>query len=224
MLYRALRVVLSFLTRVFLRPVVTGAELVPEKGPVILAVNHLSVIDSFLVPMMVRRPVSFLAKAEYFQGGSPRKRLVATLFTALGAIPVDRDNSRAALASLDVAGEVLDRGAAFAIHPEGTRSLDGKLHRGRTGVAQLALEHKACVVPVGVIGTDKVLPAGAKFPRRHRPEIRFGAPLYFDRYEGLTNSLPIRRAVTDEIMYAIMELSGQEYVDSYHKRSSDPAA
>ncbi|WP_229786408.1 MULTISPECIES: lysophospholipid acyltransferase family protein [Actinokineospora] len=208
----------------FLRPVVTGAELVPAKGPVILAVNHLSVIDSFLVPMMLRRPVSFLAKAEYFQGGSPRKRLVGTLFRALGAIPVDRDNSRAALASLDVAGEVLDRGAAFAIHPEGTRSLDGKLHRGRTGVAQLALEHKACVVPVGVIGTDRVLPAGARFPRRHRIEIRFGEPLYFDRYDGLTNSLPIRRAVTDEVMYAIMELSGQEYVDSYHKRSNDPAA
>ncbi|GAA4440586.1 lysophospholipid acyltransferase family protein [Actinokineospora soli] len=224
MFYRALRAVLSFLTRVFLRPVVTGAELVPTTGPVILAINHLSVIDSFIVPMMVQRPVSFLAKAEYFQGGSPRKRMVRALFTALGAIPVDRDNSRAALASLDVAGEVLDRGAAFAIHPEGTRSLDGKLHRGRTGVAQLALEHKACVVPVGLVGTDAVLPAGSKFPRRARIEVRFGKPLDFSRYDGLANSLPIRRAVTDEVMYAIMELSGQEYVDSYHKRSSDPAA
>lgn len=224
MFYRALRVVLSSLARVFLRPVVTGAERVPQDGPVILAINHLSVIDSFIVPMMVKRPVSFLAKAEYFHGGSPRKRFIATLFTALGAIPVDRDNSRAALASLDVAGEVLDRGSAFAIHPEGTRSLDGKLHRGRTGVAQLALEHRARVVPVGLVGTDKVLPAGAKFPRRARIEVRFGEPLDFDRYDGLANSLPIRRAVTDEVMYAIMELSGQQYVDSYHKRSNDPAA
>jgi 1-acyl-sn-glycerol-3-phosphate acyltransferase len=222
--YRALRTLLSSLTRVILRPVVTGAEMVPAKGPVILAINHLSVIDSFIVPMMVKRPVSFLAKAEYFVGGSPRKRFVKTLFTALGAIPVDRDNSRAALASLDVAGSVLDRGESFAIHPEGTRSLDGKLHRGRTGVAQLALEHRACVVPVGLVGTDRVLPAGSRFPRRARVEVRFGAPLYFDRYDGLANSLPIRRAVTDEVMYAILELSGQEYVDSYHKRSSDPAA
>ncbi|MGX7825200.1 lysophospholipid acyltransferase family protein [Actinokineospora sp. 24-640] len=224
MFYRALRVTLSSLARLILRPVVTGAELVPAKGPVILAINHLSVMDSFIVPMMLPRRVFFLAKAEYFQGGSPRKRMVGTLFSALGAIPVDRDNSRAALASLDVAGEVLTRGDAFAIHPEGTRSLDGKLHRGRTGVAQLALEHRVPVVPVGLVGTDKMLPAGAKFPRRARVEVRFGEPIHFDRYEGLANSLPIRRAVTDEIMYAIMELSGQEYVDSYHKRSNDPAA
>ncbi|PPK70154.1 lysophospholipid acyltransferase family protein [Actinokineospora auranticolor] len=223
MLYRTLRAVLSFLARLYLRPKVEGAERVPATGPVILAINHLAVIDSFVVPMMVSRKVAFLAKAEYFAGGSPRKALVRTFFRATGAIPVDRDNSRAALASLDVAGKVLEDGDAFAIHPEGTRSLDGKLHRGRTGVAQLALEHNALVVPVAVIGTDKVQPAGAKFPKPHRITIRFGDPLDFSRYDGLANSLPIRRAVTDEIMYAILELSGQEYVDSYHKRPGEAA-
>ncbi|WP_018684026.1 lysophospholipid acyltransferase family protein [Actinokineospora enzanensis] len=223
MLYRTLRAVLAFLARLYLRPRVEGAERVPAKGPVILAINHLAVIDSFLVPMMVSRKVAFLAKAEYFAVGSPRKRLVRMLFRAVGAIPVERDNSRAALASLEVSGEVLDRGEAFAIHPEGTRSLDGKLHRGRTGVAQLALEHNALVVPVAVIGTDKVQPAGKKFPRPHRITVRFGEPLDFSRYDGLANSLPIRRAVTDEVMYAILELSGQEYVDSYHKRPGEAA-
>ncbi|GAA2971630.1 lysophospholipid acyltransferase family protein [Actinokineospora diospyrosa] len=223
MFYRTLRVVLSFLARLFLRPVVEGADRVPAKGPVILAINHLAVIDSFVVPMMVSRKVAFLAKAEYFAGGSPNKRLVGVFFRALGAIPVERDNSRAALASLEVAGAVLDAGDAFAIHPEGTRSLDGKLHRGRTGVAQLALEHKAPVVPVALIGTDKVQPAGRKWPRPHRITVRFGEPLDFSRYDGMANSLPIRRAVTDEVMYAILELSGQEYVDSYHKRPSEAA-
>jgi 1-acyl-sn-glycerol-3-phosphate acyltransferase len=202
----------------FLRPVVEGADRVPTNGPVILAINHLAVIDSFVVPMMLKRKVAFLAKAEYFESRSVRGRLVGTLFRALGAVPVQRDNSRAALASLDDAGAILDKGGAFAIHPEGTRSLDGRLHRGRTGVAQLALEHRALVVPVALIGTDKVQPKGKRFPRPHRITVRFGAPLDFARYDGMANSLPIRRAVTDEVMYAILELSGQEYVDSYHKR------
>ncbi|RZS44320.1 1-acyl-sn-glycerol-3-phosphate acyltransferase [Herbihabitans rhizosphaerae] len=218
MIYRVLRAVLPFLARMYFRPVVSGAERVPQRGPVILAINHLAVIDSFVVPMMVHRKVAFLAKAEYFEGRGPRGRLVATLFRALGAVPVQRDNSRAALAALDVAGEVLARGEAFAIHPEGTRSLDGKLHRGRTGVAQLALEGGARVVPVALIGTDKVQPRGTKIPRPHKIEVRFGEPLDFSRYSGLGSTPPVRRAITDEIMYAIMELSGQEYVDQYYKR------
>ncbi|WP_156754836.1 lysophospholipid acyltransferase family protein [Actinokineospora pegani] len=221
MFYRALRSVLSFLARLYLRPTVVGANQVPTTGPVILAINHLAVVDSFVVPLMLPRKVAFLAKSEYFTGTGPRGKLTAVLFRALGAIPVQRDNSRAALESLEVAGAVLDRGEAFAIHPEGTRSLDGKLHRGRTGVAQLALEHRARVVPVALVGTDKVQPRGTKVPRPHRIKVVFGEPLDFSRYNGLGNSLPIRRAVTDEVMYALMELSGQEYVDSYHKR---PAA
>ncbi|WP_424184358.1 lysophospholipid acyltransferase family protein [Actinokineospora sp. G85] len=221
MFYRALRSVLSFLAKLYFRPTVVGANQVPATGPVILAINHLAVVDSFVVPLMLPRKVAFLAKSEYFTGAGPRGKLTAVLFRALGAIPVQRDNSRAALESLEVAGSVLDHGGAFAIHPEGTRSLDGKLHRGRTGVAQLALEHQAPVVPVALVGTDKVQPRGTRVPRPRRIKVVFGEPLDFSRYNGLGNSLPIRRAVTDEVMYALMELSGQEYVDSYHKR---PAA
>jgi 1-acyl-sn-glycerol-3-phosphate acyltransferase len=201
--------------RIWFRPVVTGSGSVPSRGPVILAINHLAVIDSFVVALLVPRRVAFLAKAEYFEGGR------AVLFRALGALPVRRQHSRAALAALEAAGEVLARGEAFAIHPEGTRSLDGRLHRGRTGVAQLALSSGAPVVPVAVIGTDKAQPPGTRFPRPRRIAIRFGEPLDFTRYQGMDAAPAIRRAITDEIMYAILELSGQEYVDRYQER---PAA
>lgn len=218
MVYRMLRRVLGLLARVWFRPVVAGAHRVPARGPVILAVNHLAVIDSFLVALMVPRPVAFLAKAEYFEGGGPRARLVGTLFRALGAVPVRRQHSRSALAALDVAQEVLGRGGAFAIHPEGTRSLDGRLHRGRTGVASLALRSGAPVVPVAVIGSNLAQPRGTRLPRPHRITLRFGDPLDFSRYDGLEASPVIRRAITDEIMSAILDLSGQEYVDEYHQR------
>lgn len=210
-----LRRVMWLAARIWFRPVVTGADRVPARGAVILAINHLAVIDSFVVALMLPRKVAFLAKAEYFEGGK------ATLFRALGAVPVKRQHSRAALAALEVAGEVLVRGEAFAIHPEGTRSLDGRLYRGRTGVAQLALSAKAPVVPVAVVGTDKAQPPGTRIPRPHTIRIRFGEPLDFQRYQGMEAAPAIRRAITDEIMYAILELSGQEYVDSYHER---PAA
>jgi 1-acyl-sn-glycerol-3-phosphate acyltransferase len=212
-IYRMLRIMMRAAARVWFRPAVEGAGKVPSRGPVILAINHLAVIDSFLVPMMVRRRVAFLAKAEYFD-----KPLVGALFRALGAVPVRREHSRAALASLDVAEEILAAGDAFAIHPEGTRSRDGRLHRGRTGVATLALTAKALVVPVAVIGSDRAQPKGARFPRPHKITIRFGDPLDFSRYDGLEGSPPIRRAITDEIMSAILDLSGQEYVDTYQER------
>lgn len=214
-MFRVLRGVVWLVARVWFRPVVTGAGGVPKRGGVILAINHLAVIDSFLVALMLPRKVAFLAKAEYFTGWR------AVLFRALGAVPVNRQHSRAALAALDTAGEVLGRGEAFAIHPEGTRSLDGRLHRGHTGVAQLALSSGAPVVPVAVIGTDRAQPAGTRIPRPRRITIRFGEPLDFQRYQGMDGAPAIRRAITDEIMYAILELSGQEYVDSYHER---PAA
>jgi 1-acyl-sn-glycerol-3-phosphate acyltransferase len=210
-----LRWVMWLAARSWFRPVVTGADRVPARGAVILAINHLAVIDSFVVALMLRRRVAFLAKAEYFEGRR------AILFRALGAVPVRRQHSRAALAALEAAGEVLARGEAFAIHPEGTRSLDGRLHRGRTGVAQLALSSGAPVVPVAVIGTDRAQPAGTRIPRPRRITIRFGDPLDFQRYDGMDGAPAIRRAITDEIMYAILELSGQEYVDTYHER---PAA
>jgi 1-acyl-sn-glycerol-3-phosphate acyltransferase len=214
-IYRMLRRLLWLATKLWFRPVVSGAERVPTTGAVILAINHLAVIDSFIVALMLHRRVAFLAKAEYFDGSS------AVLFRALGAVPVRRQHTRAALASLEVAGEVLARGDAFAIHPEGTRSLDGRLHRGHTGVAQLALSSGARVVPVAVIGTDRAQAPGTRIPRPRRIAIRFGSPLDFSRYEGMDGAPPIRRAITDEIMYAILELSGQEYVDSYQER---PAA
>jgi 1-acyl-sn-glycerol-3-phosphate acyltransferase len=210
-----LRWVMWLAARVWFRPVVTGADRVPARGAVILAINHLAVIDSFVVALMLRRRVAFLAKAEYFEGRR------AILFRAFGAVPVRRQHRRAALAALEAAGEVLARGEAFAIHPEGTRSLDGRLHRGRTGVAQLALSSGAPVVPVAVIGTDRAQPAGIRIPRPRRITIRFGDPLDFQRYSGMEGAPAIRRAITDEIMYAILELSGQEYVDTYLER---PAA
>lgn len=213
MIYRVLRWVIGIAARVWFRPTVEGAEQVPARGPVILAINHLAIIDSFVVALLLPRKVCFLAKAEYFD-----KPLVGALFRALGAVPVRREHSRAALASLEVAEEVLARGDAFAIHPEGTRSLDGRLHRGRTGVATLALSAGARVVPVAVIGTDRAQPRGARLPRPHKITVRFGAPLDFSRYDGLDGSPAIRRAITDEVMSAILDLSGQEYVDRYHER------
>jgi 1-acyl-sn-glycerol-3-phosphate acyltransferase len=211
--YRLLRGVMWLAARVWFRPVVRGAERVPRRGPVILAINHLAVIDSFLVALLLPRRASFLAKAEYFD-----RRAVAVLFRALGAIPVRRQHSRAALASLETAEEVLAAGGVFAIHPEGTRSRDGRLHRGRTGVATLALVSGAPVVPVAVIGTDRAQPAGTRLPRPRRVTVRFGAPLDFSRYAGMDGSPAIRRAITDEIMSAILDLSEQEYVDRYHER------
>jgi 1-acyl-sn-glycerol-3-phosphate acyltransferase len=212
MVYRVLRWVAWLAARVWFRPVVTGMERVPARGPVILAINHLAVIDSFVVALLVPRRVAFLAKAEYFE-----RRMTSVAFRALGAVPVRRQHSRAALASLEVAGEVLARGDAFAIHPEGTRSVDGRLHRGRTGVATLALESGARVVPVAVVGTDRAQPVGKRFPRPRKIAVRFGEPLDFSRYQGMEGSPAIRRAITDEIMSAILDLSGQEYVDRYHQ-------
>ncbi|WP_133852800.1 lysophospholipid acyltransferase family protein [Labedaea rhizosphaerae] len=218
MLYQVVRRVLAPLLKAVFRPHVEGIEDVPPEGPVIFASNHLSFIDSIIIPLIAPRSVSFLAKAEYFEGGNLRQRMAGAFFSAMGAVPVRRGQGRAAVAALDAGIEVLNKGGGFGIYPEGTRSLDGKLHRGHTGVAQLALSTGALVVPVALLGTDKVQPKGKKLPRVHRFTVRFGKPLDFSRYEGMGASPPIRRAVTDEIMYAIMELSGQEYVDSYHKR------
>jgi 1-acyl-sn-glycerol-3-phosphate acyltransferase len=217
-LYRALRGVLSILAKVLFRPIVEGLENVPAKGAVILASNHLSFIDSILIPLVVPRQVNFLAKEEYFVGRAPHKRLRTAFMRTIGQIPVQRGQARAGIAALDVAGKVLEDGGAFGIYPEGTRSLDLRLYRGHTGVGQLALTTGAPVVPVALIGTDRVQPPGKRLPRLHRVTVRFGKAHDFARYDGMAGSPAIRRAVTDEIMYAIMELSGQEYVDVYHKR------
>jgi 1-acyl-sn-glycerol-3-phosphate acyltransferase len=217
-LYEILRRVVAPAAKAIYRPTIEGAENVPHSGAVILAGNHLSFIDSVVIPIVAGRPVAFLAKSEYFEGGNLKERMVGGILGALGHVPVERAKGRASLAALDVATEVLASGGAFGIYPEGTRSLDGRLHRGHTGVAQLTLTTGAPVVPLALIGTDKMLPKGAKFPRQHPVTIRFGKPLEFSRYDGLADSPPVRRSVTDEIMYAILELSGQEYVDAYHQR------
>jgi 1-acyl-sn-glycerol-3-phosphate acyltransferase len=217
-LYEVIRGVIAPAAKAIYRPTVEGLENVPRHGQVILAGNHLSFIDSVVIPLVAGRPVAFLAKSEYFTGRKPGQRLVGGLLGALGHVPVDRGAGRASLAALDVATTVLQGGGAFGIYPEGTRSLDGRLHRGHTGVAQLTLTTGAPVVPLALIGTDKMLPKGVRVPRIVPVTVRFGKPLDFSRYDGLADSPAVRRSVTDEIMYAILELSGQEYVDAYHKR------
>lgn len=216
-----IRYLLSPLVRLVWRPRVRGADRIPATGPVILAANHRAAVDTAFIPLVAPRPVAFLGKAEYFTGRGLRGRLMAAFLGALGYIPVDRSNARAGLAALAAGRSVLERGGVFGIYPEGTRSLDGRLHRGHTGVGSLALSTGAVVVPVGLVGTDRVQPIGRLIPRLARVEIRFGMPLEFSRYEGLEGSPAIRRAVTDEIMDAIADLSGQVYVDSYHRRPDD---
>ena len=223
MLHLLIRLVLAPLARAIYRPEVHGADNVPRTGPVIIAANHRAAVDTFVIPVVTPRPVSFLAKAEYFTGRSPKSRLMAAFLRALHYVPVERGNALAGMAALESARKVLEAEGAFGIYPEGTRSLDGRLHRGHTGVGALALATGAKVVPVALSGTEKMLPIGKKLPRLAKVSIRFGEPLDFSRYEGMESSPAIRRAVTDEIMYAILELSGAEYVDRYHKRPGEAA-
>jgi 1-acyl-sn-glycerol-3-phosphate acyltransferase len=192
-----------------------GLENIPGTGPVILAANHLSFVDSMIIPIVVPRRVYFLAKAEYFEGTGFRGALSRWFFTGMGNIPVRRGQGRSARDSLDTVIKVLADGEAFGIYPEGTRSLDGMLHRGRTGVARIALESGAPVVPIGLVGTDRVMAVGRKLPRIVPVTVRFGKPLDFSRYAGMQDSLPVLRSVTDQIVYNILELSGQDYVDNY---------
>jgi 1-acyl-sn-glycerol-3-phosphate acyltransferase len=209
-LYRVVRLLLSVLRHTVYRPVVQGREHVATSGPVILASNHVSFIDSILIPLVAPRRVAFLAKAEYFEGRGLKKRLVGWLFATLGAIPVERGTSSSAWASLDAALGLLRTGGAFGIYPEGTRSRDGRLGRGKTGVAWLALTADCPVVPVAVKGTDRVQPVGAKWPRPHRITVTFGEPLTFPEQRGQAGKGRPRRVVTDRIMLAIAALSGQE--------------
>jgi 1-acyl-sn-glycerol-3-phosphate acyltransferase len=208
--YLLVRFVLRPLVYVVFRPTVVGRENVPLHGPVILASNHLSFIDSIGIPLVAPRKVAYLAKAEYWRGSGFSGWVSRTLFTALGALPVERQDHRAAQASLDTAMQVLRAGGAFGIYPEGTRSRDGRLARGKTGVAWLALTADCPVVPVAVIGTDKIQPVGARYPRPHKVSVTFGAPLTFAEHRGQAGSNRARREVTDQVMEAIAGLSGQE--------------
>jgi 1-acyl-sn-glycerol-3-phosphate acyltransferase len=208
--YLIARLILRPLFLLFFRPHVVGRKNVPATGAFIIASNHLSFIDSMAIPLMAPRRVGYLAKAEYFTASGLRGWLTRTWFTALGALPVERQTHRAAQEALDTAMTVLRSGGGFGIYPEGTRSRDGKLARGKTGVAWLALTADCPVVPVGITGTDRIQPVGARWWRPHRFTLVFGKPLTFPEHRGEAGSNRARREVTDAIMEAIAELSGQE--------------
>lgn len=215
--YAVGRQIVAGLARIIYRPRVEGRDNVPLTGPVILASNHLSFIDSLAIPVAAPRPVQFLAKSAYFEGTGFRGWVSRTFFTSIGAIAVRRGAGQAALDALDQQRQLLDEGRAVALYPEGTRSLDGRLYKGRTGVAFLALQTGAMVVPVGLVGTDKVMPKGAKFPSlKHRVTVRFGEPIDVTKH-GAANSGRARRLATDEIMAAIHDLSGQELANEYNE-------
>ena len=215
MFFRAVRQVLIPLSHAVYRPTIIGTQNVPPTGGVLLASNHLSFIDSFCIPLASPRPVNFLAKSDYFTGTGARGAVRRELFTAMGAIPVDRNSASAAQESLDAALLVLRAGGAFGIYPEGTRSRDGRLYRGRTGVAWLALTAGVPVVPVGLLGTQEMQPVGASFPRRVAVTVRFGEPIDPEVYSGMPAGRA-RRQLTDDVMTAIQELTGQEPAGTYN--------
>ncbi|MEP6649686.1 MAG: lysophospholipid acyltransferase family protein [Lapillicoccus sp.] len=214
-------VVLGPLLKLLFRPWVEGEEHIPEEGAAIFASNHLSFSDSIFLPLMVPRRMTFLAKADYFTGRGVKGRATAAFFKGVGQLPVDRSGGKAGEAALNSGLRVLRRGELLGIYPEGTRSPDGRLYRGRTGVARMALEAGVPVLPVVMIGTDKAQPTGKKLPRIMRIGIRIGRPLSFARYEGMEDDRFVLRSITDEIMYELMLLSGQEYVDEYATSMKD---
>jgi len=204
------------LLHLFWRPWAEGMENIPDDRPAILASNHLSFCDSFFFPLLVPRKVTFLAKAEYFNTPGIKGFFSKMFFAGVGQVPIDRSNKDASRAALDTGLRVLGEGKLLGIYPEGTRSPDGRLYRGKTGVAKLALESGAVVIPCAMVNTDKIQPQGRLIPKlRPRPGVRIGKPLDFSRYEGMAGDRLVERSVTDEIMYALMQLSGQEYVDQY---------
>ena len=222
MLYGALRHTAAVLARTLCRPTIEGRENVPTTGAVLLASNHLSFVDSVVIPLSVtQRPVRFLAKSDYFEGTGIKGRVTRTVFGSLGAMPVQRGNARDAMMSLDMMLDRLNEGEACVVYPEGTRSRDGRLYRGRTGVAHLALESKAPIVPVAVSGTQQVQPIGANMPRPRPFTVRFGEPMDFSTgFDGMAPG-KARRVITDEVMDAIHALSGQERADEYNSFGGD---
>ncbi|WP_420081493.1 lysophospholipid acyltransferase family protein [Streptomyces sp. JL4002] len=208
-------VFLGPLLRLLFRPRIEGLENVPAEGAAIVAGNHLSFSDHFLMPAILARRITFLAKAEYFTGPGVKGRLTAFFFRSAGQIPVDRSGKDAGQAALREGLGVLAKGELLGIYPEGTRSHDGRLYKGKVGVAAMALGAGVPVVPCAMVGTFEIQPPGKRIPKIRRVTIRFGAPLDFSRYAGMEGERAVLRAVTDEIMYAILGLSGQEYVDRY---------
>ncbi|MFN2625479.1 MAG: lysophospholipid acyltransferase family protein [Mycobacteriales bacterium] len=215
MLYWILKVILYPILNLLFRPWIQGLENVPDEGPAILASNHVSFSDSIFLPLRVPRRITFLAKSDYFTGRSAVGRLKAAFFRAVGQLPVDRRGGRASQAALETGKRVLAEGKLLGIYPEGTRSPDGKLYRGKTGVARMALEAGVPVIPCAMIGTFEVQPPGQVMPKIKRIGIKIGKPLDFSRYAGMEHDRFVLRSMTDEIMYELMMLSGQEYVDTY---------
>ncbi len=217
MLYGTMKVAIGGPLKVAFRPWVDGLENIPAEGPAILASNHLSFSDSFFLPAVLDRKVTFIAKAEYFTTPGVKGRLTAAFFKGVGQLPVDRSGGRGAGEAAVKSGiDVLERGELFGIYPEGTRSPDGRLYRGKPGgLARVALATGAPVIPVAMIDTEKIQPPGKVMPKLMRPGIRIGKPLDFSRYQGMEHDRFVLRALTDEVMYEIMRLSGQEYVDMY---------
>ena len=209
------------LLKLVFRPQVEGVEHVPAEGPAILASNHLSYADWLFMPLTLPRRVTFVAKAEYFTTPGLKGWFQKKFFSGAGQVPIDRSGANAAEGAMKSAMKILAEGDLFGIYPEGTRSHDGRLYRGKTGVARLALETGAPVIPCAVVGTDVVAPAGKVYGSWTRPVVRFGKPLDFSRYAGMENDRYILRSITDEIMYEIMRLSEQEYVDLYASKAKE---
>jgi len=207
--------------RVLFRPWVEGLEHVPDKGAAILASNHLSFSDSFFLPLVVPRPITFLAKSDYFTGRGVKGLFTKAFFAGVGQVPVDRSGGRASEAALRTGMRILGEGSLLGIYPEGTRSPNGTLYRGKTGLARMAMECEVPIIPVAMINTYEIQPPGQVRPSLRRVGVRIGRPLDFSRYEGLSNDRFVLRSITDEVMYELMSLSGQEYVDMYATRAKE---
>lgn len=213
--YGLLRAFLTPFLMLLFRPKVNGLRNVPVNGPVIMASNHLSFSDSIFMPLVVPRKVTFLAKSEYFTSPGPKGLLKKLTFIALGQVPVDRSGGRRSEAALITGLELLSEGKCLGIYPEGTRSPDGRLYKGRTGIVRLALESGAPIIPVAMFDTEKIQPTGKVIPKIMRVKMVFGEPIF---YTGDPSDLKLLRDLTDDLMRKIQEISGQEYVDIYATR------
>ncbi|MFX4272742.1 lysophospholipid acyltransferase family protein [Propionibacteriaceae bacterium Y1685] len=223
-LYWMLRhVVLGPVLRRVFRPIEEGVENVPTDGPAILAINHLSFADWIFMPLALNRRVTFIAKSDYFTGSGVKGWAQRRFFAGTGQVPVDRSGGKASEGALRAGLSILDRGELFGIFPEGTRSHDGRLYKGRTGVARLALASGVPVIPTALVGTDEIAPPGKMLSKIMSPTVKFGAPLDFSRYADLGTDRLVLRSITDEIMDAILQLSGQEYVDEYAPAAKEKA-
>jgi 1-acyl-sn-glycerol-3-phosphate acyltransferase len=207
--------------RVLFRPWIEGLDRIPDKGPAILASNHLSFSDSFFLPLVVPRPITFLAKSDYFTGRGVKGLFSKLFFTGVGQVPIDRTGGRASEAAILTGVRILSEGKLLGIYPEGTRSPNGTLYRGKTGLARMALEARVPIIPVAMVNTYEIQPPGTIIPRLRRVGMRIGEPLDFSRYEGLEDDRFVLRSVTDEVMYELMQLSGQDYVDMYASRAKE---